>query len=151
MAVTLRLALALAAVAVFVLAVLGLAVLVGIVVPVVALAVALAFDFAVRRRRAAVRGSARVVATLRLAHLALERVELRRAGLDAHALGDHAPALALVLLVVARDVAAGAMRLVGECAGVVDVARFPAALVEQVVHQVARRTEAVDEVVHEII
>src|SRR5690606_9904895 len=70
---------------------------------------------------------------------ALERVEGRRAGLDAHALGNGAPALAGVALVFADHVAAGHAQGVRDSACVVDVARRPAAAVEQVDQQRARR------------
>src|SRR5690348_16046420 len=44
-----------------------------------------------------VAGEMGAIAVVGLVELALERVECRGAGLDAHALGDHAPALAAVV------------------------------------------------------
>src|SRR3990167_7732125 len=56
-----------------------------------------------------------------LADLALQRMELRGAGLDAHALRNHAPALARVLVVLLDHVATRTAQLVSQCTGVIDV------------------------------
>src|SRR5687768_5218565 len=52
----------------------------------------------------AIAREARAVAAVRLVERALECMELGGAGLDTHALGDHAPALAAVIAVVAHHV-----------------------------------------------
>ena len=86
-----------------------------------------------------------------LVHPALEGVELRRTGLDAHALGDRAPALAGMAVVVADDLAAGTVEHLRQRAGVVDVAGRPAAVLVQLAHVFARRAVVGIHVVVEIV
>ena len=84
-----------------------------------------------------------------LADLALEGVEGGRPRLDAQALRDNAPALAPVALVIVGDFQAGPAQLVGQRAGVIDVARRPATVVVQVADERTRRAEADHDVVDE--
>ena len=68
----------------------------------------------------------------------LQPMELRRTRLDAHALGQRAPTLATVALPVVGHVAARPSDDLGDGAGVIHVARRPAAVDQQVSDQVAR-------------
>src|SRR5690606_15086797 len=79
----------------------------------------------------------------------LEAMELVRARLDAHALRERAPALAVVALPLLRDIAAGTADDLGDRAGVVDVARRPAFFHQQRGDVVARRAVVAHEFVDE--
>src|SRR5690606_17013001 len=79
----------------------------------------------------------------------LEAMELVRARLDAHALGQRAPALAMVALPFLSHVTAGAADDLRDRAGVVHVARRPALLHQQRGDVVARRAVVAHELVDE--
>src|SRR5690606_26250505 len=79
----------------------------------------------------------------------LQAMELVRAGLDAHALCQRAPALAVVALPLLGDVAAGTADDLRDRAGVVHVARRPAFPYQQRGDVVARRAVVTHEFVDE--
>src|SRR5690606_10643925 len=79
----------------------------------------------------------------------LQAVELVRTRLDAHALGQRAPALAMVAFPLLGDVAAGTTDDLRDRAGVVNVARRPALLHEQRGDVIARRAVVAHEFVDE--
>src|SRR5690606_29029027 len=79
----------------------------------------------------------------------LQAMELVRTRLDAHALGQGAPALPMVALPLLGDVAAGAADDLGDGAGVVHVARRPALLHEQRGDVIARGAVVAHELVDE--
>ena len=79
----------------------------------------------------------------------LQRVEFARAGLDAHLLGQIAPAYPGIALVALHHVQAGNPERTRDGAGEVHVGRRPAPPIQQIQHQRARRAVVARHLRHE--